>query len=116
MILFISLILIFFPYIPTAEALPRDEIVTSGESCVWFQGYRSSGRGRATLQFFNACGKSRYINVCLIDAFGDTQLLRSASRVPSAGKIEFYPFIERRPSSISWTAARHDPPIPAPCL
>jgi hypothetical protein len=111
----LSFVLMFFPYFPVLNAVHEDDISPTGETCVWFQGYRSAGVGRAKLKFFNSCGKSRYINVCLIDSFGNTQLLKGISRVPSAGTMEFYPFIDREPRSVTWTSARRDPPIPAPC-
>lgn len=97
------------------ESAQIQEVAPAEESCVWFQGYRSAGIGRGRLTFFNTCGKARYVYACLVDTFGETQLLKSAGRVPSAGKVDFYPFIDRQPKSVSWSSARDDPPIPAPC-
>lgn len=108
-------LLALFPFTPQLDSREIEEIPPGEESCVWFQEYRSAGIGRGKLTFFNACGKARYVYACLVDSFGEAQLLKSAGRVPTAGKVDFYPFIDREPRSVSWTSARNPPPIPEPC-
>jgi len=84
-------------------------------SCVWYQGSGSPGLGRMTLSFYNACSKAVFIYVCLTDSLGESQLLKSASRVPAFGRLYLYPFIDRAPAALHWSAARNQPSIPAPC-
>lgn len=84
-------------------------------SCVLYQGSHSLGPGRIALSFYNACSQAVYVYICLTDSFGDSQLLKSASRVPAFGRIALYPFIDRAPASLHWTASRTQPAIPPPC-
>ncbi|MEM1282854.1 MAG: hypothetical protein AAGG81_04800 [Chlamydiota bacterium] len=108
-------LLVLIPDRVILESTEIEEMAEFEETCILFQGYRSAGLGRGKLTFFNACGKARYVYACLTDTFGGAQLLKSASRVPSGGKVDFYPFIDYQPKSVSWTSARNDPPIPGSC-
>ncbi|GAB4233116.1 MAG: hypothetical protein Tsb0021_12040 [Chlamydiales bacterium] len=87
----------------------------NNSSCVWYQGSRSLGPGRMTIQFYNACDRAVNIYVCLTDSFGESQLIKSAGRVPAFGRISLFPFIDRAPQSLHWSAARGTPSIPGPC-
>lgn len=115
MIYIFSLISFLFLHSSVTQALEQEEIAPD-QGCIWFQGYQSTGFGRARLTFFNACDRSRFVNVCLIDASGKGQLLKGISRVPSGGKIDFTPFLDRSPKSVTWSSAPMTPVIPAPCV